>query len=227
MTNKKNIARRAGLLYLIVILFGTFAELHVRAALVVPGHSQATVSNILNHQLSFRLAFLSDLLMQVAFFYLALTLYRLFESVNRRFALSMLLNVAIGVAIMCLNMLHHFAVILLLDEGGYLHAFSNEQLTGMVAFFLELHKYGYRIAQIFFGIWLFPLGYLVCQSGYFPKVLGIMLLVAGLSFLVDFFLFFLLTDYSAATSSLVTLPTVIGEFSLCVWLLIKGVKTVA
>ena len=79
MTNKKNIARRAGLLYLIVILFGTLAELHVRAELVVPGHSQATVSNILNHQLSFRLAFLSDLLMQVAFFYLALTLYRLFN----------------------------------------------------------------------------------------------------------------------------------------------------
>lgn len=227
MNNKKNIARSAGLLYLVVILFGTFAELHVRAELVVPGHSQATVSNILNHQLSFKLAFLSDLVMQVAFFYLALTLYRLFQPVNQRYALSMLLSVAIGVAIMSLNMLHHFAVILLLNEGAYLSAFNSEQITGLVALFLDLHKYGYRIAQVFFGIWLFPLGYLVCQSGYFPKFIGILLLLAGGSFVVDFFLFFLLSNYSAATSSLVTLPTVIGEFSFCVWLLIKGVKTTA
>ena len=192
--------------------------------MIVPDEATATVQNILANKELFRLGFVSDLLMQVSFFFLPIVLYQLFEKVNKVQASLMVLSVMVGVAIMCLNMLHQYAAILILEKGNLVAVFNTEQLNELVLFFLNLQKYGYRIAQIFFGIWLFPLGYLAYQSGFIPKLIGILLIIACFSFLIDFFLFFLLPNYSASLSSMVTLPTTIGEFAMCLWLLIKGVQ---
>jgi len=223
--NQKRKARLAGILYLVVIIFGVFAELYVRDKLIVPDDSAATVHNILENERLFRLGFISDLIMQVAFLLLPLPLYQLFKNVNKNQAILMVIFVIVGVAIMCLNMLHQFAAILILEKGSLLTTFSTGQINELVALFLDLQKYGYRIAQLFFGLWLFPLGYLTYHSGFMPKVIGGMLMFACFSFLLDFFLFFLLPNYDASTSSMVTLPTTIGEFSMCLWLLIKGVNS--
>lgn len=225
MNSDKKTARFAGFLYLLVILFGVFAELYVRAGLIASNNAAETVQNIIANERLFRLGFVSDLLMQVTFLLLPLPLYQLFKKVDKNQAMLMILLVAIGVAIMCLNMLHQFAAILMLKKGNFVAAFSAAQVNELVVLFLDFQKYGYRIAQIFFGLWLLPLGYLSYRSGFIPKVIGSMLMVACFSFLLDFFLFFLISDYSQTLSGWITLPTTIGEFAMCFWLLIKGVKS--
>lgn len=219
--NPLKTARIAGVLYLLVILFGMFAELYVRSKLIDYDNAAKTVQNIVSNLELFRMGFVSDLLMQVAFFFLSLALHRLLEKVNKNHASLMVLSVAVSVAIMCLNMLHQFAVILMLDNEEMVDSFKPEQLVELIALFLDLHKHGYRIAQIFFGLWLFPLGYLAYESGFIPKIIGILLMIACFSFLIDFFLFFLMPNYSASLSSWITLPTTIAEFAMCLWLLIR------
>lgn len=218
-------ARLAGLLYLLVIVFGMFAELYVRAELFVIDDVAETAKRITENRGLFRLGFVSDLMMQLSFFFLPLPLYQLFKTVNKNAAMIMVLCVEVSVAIMCLNMLHQLAATRILEQGTVLTAYSPQQLHTLAYLFLDLQKQGYRIAQLFFGLWLLPLGYLVCKSSYMPKLIGQLLIVAGISFMTDFFLFFLSTNYRASLSSLVTLPTVVGEFAFCLWLLIKGVRT--
>jgi hypothetical protein len=223
MSTQKKAARMAGVLYLLVIVFGVFAELYVRSILIVPENADQTVQNIVANKAMFRLGFISDLLMQFAFFVLPFPLFQLFEKVHRGYARLMVGSVMVSVAIMGLNMLHQFAAVLILEKPGLTAAFSPGQVNEMVLFFLTLQKYGYRIAQLFFGFWLFPLGYLVYRSGFMPKMIGVLLMIACFSFMVDFFLFFWVENYSPDLSAVVTFPTVIGEFAMCFWLLVKGV----
>ena len=220
MTSNKKNARIAGLLYLIVIIFGVFAEFFVRSKVLVPNDAAATANNILNSEWLFRIGFVSDLIMITAYFFLALALYLLLKSVNKNHASLMVLCVLIAVSILCVNMLNHIAPLLLLNGTS---AFESDQLHGMVMFFLDMHKHGYLIAQIFFGLWLFPLGYLVYKSGFFPRILGILLMIGSFSYWTDFIIFFLFPDYVSTVSTIITLPADIAEFSLCMWLLIKGV----
>jgi hypothetical protein len=224
MNSDKKTARLAGFLYLLVIIFGVFAELYVRAELIVPNNAVETLNNIRANKSLLRLGFISDLLMQTAFFLLPFPLYRLFKRVNKNQAMLMVLSVMVSVAIMCLNMLHQFAAILILERENSIAVFDAELIGELVFLFLDLQKHGYRIAQIFFGLWLFPLGYLSYKSGFIPKIIGVFLMVACFSFFVDFFLFFMLSDYNISVSALITLPTTIGEFAMCFWLLIKGVQ---
>jgi hypothetical protein len=163
-------------------------------------------------------------MMQLAFFCLPLVLYRLLKSVHKFYAGIMVLSALASVVIMCINMLNHYAVLLLLNGSEYIGTFSPAQLNSLMLFFLDLHKHGYRIAQIFFGLWLLPLGYLVFKSGFIPRILGILLIIAFASFMIDFFFFFLIPNYDPSISAMVTFPTVIGEFAFCLWLLIKGVR---
>ncbi|BDS09861.1 DUF4386 domain-containing protein [Aureispira anguillae] len=225
MNSNSKTARLAGFLYLLVIIFGIFAQLVVRSKLFIPHDPNGTVQNILTNQQLFRLGFMSDLMMLIAYFFLPLVLYQLLKFVHKEQAILMVLCSMIGVSIMCINMLNHFAVLLILRDHNPLGAFNTAQINGLVSFFLDMHKHGYRIAQIFFGLWLFPLGYLVYHSNLIPKIIGTFLMISCVSFLIDFFLFFLLPSYTQELSDLVTFPTIIGEFSICLWLLIKGVRT--
>lgn len=222
ITDRKSIARISGLLYLAVIIFGVFAEVMVRGKMLVSGDAAATVAKVSANPVLFRLGFVSDLLMITAFFFLPLALYRLLHTIHKDYAALMVLCVMVCVAIMSVNMLNHLAILLILP--GQAASLDPGQAKQLVLLFGELHKNGYRIAQIFFGLWLWPLGVLVIRSGFIPRIFGWLLIAATISFLLDFFLFFLLPDYTVDASSLVTLPTVIGEFAFCGWLLIKGVR---
>lgn len=223
MNSKLKTARLAGFLYLLVIIFGMFAQFVVRDQMVVPNNPSETAQNIIAAQDFFRLGFVSDLMMLTAYFFLPLALYHLLKYVHKGHAVLMVLCTMIGVAILCLNMLNQFAVLLILGENNPFSAFSPDQINGLVAFYMDMHTHGYRIAQIFFGLWLFPLGYLVYYSKIIPKIIGVFLMVACCSFLIDFFFFFLIPSYSL--TDWLTLPTVLGEFSICLWLLFKGVRT--
>ena len=130
---------------------------------------------------------------------------------------------SLGVTVQCINMLNLFSVMLLLSGAEYLKVFQADQLQALAMLFLDFHKNGFMIAQVFYGVWLFPLGYLVFKSGYLPRILGIVLMVECFSWLLYPFQFFLFPSY-AVISYLSFAVGFIGEFSLTLWLLIKGVK---
>ncbi|MBI5842012.1 MAG: DUF4386 domain-containing protein [Chloroflexi bacterium] len=209
MNSNKRIARIAGFLYLILAVCSGFPHF-VRLSLIVTGDAAATVSNITASETLFRISFVSDLVGQISFLFLVYYLYMLLKSVDKDQASLMVILVVASVPITCLNMLNQFAVLPLLSSAEHSQVIS----------FLNLHNYGVLIAQIFWGLWLFPLGYLVFKSGYIPRILGVLLIIAGLGYLIDSFGKFLLPNYD---TNIVTF-TFIGEVLLLLWLLIKGVK---
>jgi len=224
MNTNKKIARLAGLFYLIVIVCGVFAELVVRAKIFNISDTEATIYHIKTSAFLFRLGFMSDLMMQTAYFFLPLLLYKIFKAVNKEVASVMILCVTVAVAIMCVNMLNNYAPLILLGDAPYLKNVEVNELHSQVLFYLDMHHKGYHIAQIFFGLWLLPLGYLVVKSRLFPKIIGIFLMIGCFGYLADFVLFFLFPAVNQSIVELITLPADIGEISFCLYLLIKGVK---
>ena len=224
MYSNKQIARFGGFLYLLLILFGVFAEKYVRNSLVDADNAAQTARNITDNAMLFRLGFVADLLMQLAYFLLPIVLYQLLKKTSRVWAGLMVLSVTVAVAIMCSNMLNHYAPLLLLDQNGYVNAFNVDQIHSTVLFYIQMHTIGYHIAQLFFGLWLLPLGYLVFKSDKFPKIIGLFLIIGCFGYLSDFILYFLLPEKSSAVSEYITAPADLGEFSLCLYLLIQGVK---
>ena len=222
-TNKKT-ARMAGLIYLLYAVVSIFADVGVRSKLIVLGDAATTARNIMASAWQFRIGFVVDLVGALLFLLTAWALYVLLKPVNEYLALLFLLLNLVGVAIWCVSDLFLITSQLLLSGADYLKVFQADQLQALAMLFLNLYKNGFSgIAQIFFGAWLFPLGYLVFKSGFLPKILGIMLMVecfVWLLFPIQFFLFpgnLVLTYLSSAVGF-------IGEFSLMLWLLIKGAK---
>ncbi len=132
----------------------------------------------------------------------------------------MVIFALISVPISFINELNQFAALILLNNAYFSSAFEVDQLHAQVMFFLQLHEHGFHIVHIFWGLWLFPLGYLIFKSGFLPKILGILLIIGGLGYLIDFITFVVFPNFDAT----ITQFTFIGEFLLPLWLLIKGVN---
>ncbi len=213
-------ARTAGFLYLILAVCGGFAEFFVRQSLIVGGDAAATASNILGAQPLFRLGIAAELVGQVAFVLLVLALYRVLKPVGRNYARVMVAFVLVAVTITSLNMLNQFAALHVLAGAPYLTAFDAGQLQALAMTFLDLHHAGYVIAQVFFGLWLLPLGYLIYRSGFIPKLIGVLLMIACAGYLADVATFFLAPGFGVVLSEF----TFIGELALMLWLLVMGVN---
>jgi hypothetical protein len=214
----------AGLTYLIYIVISVFADVLGRSKLIVLGDAATTARNIIASAWQFRIGFVVDLVAAVLFLLTAWALYVLLKPVNKNLALLFLLLNLGGVAVWCFSDLFLIASQLLLSGADYLKVFQADQLQALAMVSLYVYKNGFSgIAQIFFSAWLFPLGYLVFKSGFLPRILGIVLMVecfAWLLYPIQFFLFpgnVVLTYLSSAVGF-------IGELSLTLWLLIKGVK---
>lgn len=216
-------ARVAGGLYFVSILIGILADVIGRSKLIVYGDAAATARNIMASGRQFQIGFVGDLIASVLFFLTAWALYVLLKSVDKNLAsLFMLLNLG-GVAVACINDLNRLAALLLLSGADYLKVFPVDRLQALAMLFLNLHKDGFWIGQIFFAAWLFPLGYLVFKSGFLPKLLGIILMVHGVGWLMTVCQYFLFPGYEVITY--LTYPLgFIAEFGLTLWLLIKGVN---
>ena len=215
-------ARTAGFVYLIMIpfaLFGTMWSL----SLNVPGDAAGTANNIIASELLYPLSIVSALIVQIGHLLLVLVLYKLLKSVNRHHAALMVIFMLVSIPISMLNELNRFAVLLLLSGTDYLTAFTEGQLQALVPLFLDLHLHGVKIAGIFWGLWLFPMGYLVFKSGYIPKALGVLLIIAGSCYLIDSITLFLLPDL-VATIGQFTIVGAMGELMLPLWLIAKGVN---
>jgi hypothetical protein len=220
-TSKKN-ARVAGFLYLIFLITAIFAGT-VRPRLIEYGDAGTTAGRILASQRLFQAEFISDLLSFVFFLLAAWALYALLKPVNHNLALLVVLLNLAGVAIASINMLNQYAALLLLSGEDFLKMFREDQLQALAMLFLDLYRSGFIIAQVFFGAWLLPLGYLVYKSGFLPKILGILLILDFVSELIWFFQFFLFPGHEVITYPGLAVGF-IAEVSLCLWLLTKGVK---
>jgi hypothetical protein len=223
MRPNKNTARLAGALYFIYILLHTFADVVGRSKLIVDGDATATAQNLMASGGQFRVGFMSDLLAALLFLLAAWALYMLLKPVNENLALLFLLLNLSGVIIQCVSDLFLIASPMLLSGTGYLNVFQVDQLQALALFSLNLYKNGFMIAQLFYGAWLFPLGYLVFKSGFIPRILGILLMLHCAFWLITFLRFFLFPDFEAIIY--ISYPLgFIAEFGLSLWLLLKGVK---
>jgi hypothetical protein len=226
-TSQRKLARVAGFLYLVIIVAGIFAEFFVRQSLIVPGDATATASNIIAFEGLFRLGIVSDLVMIMSDVALALVFYVLFKPVSNALALLAAFFRLAQATILGINLLNLFFVLQLLSGANYLTVFGPDQLDAFSMLFLDAHSIGYSIGLVFFGINLLVLGYLVFKSGYFPRILGILLIGASLGYLIDTFAKVLLPnygDYEGIFTLVVFAPAFIAELSLCIWLLVKGVN---
>jgi hypothetical protein len=199
---------------------GIFGILYVPSNLVVPGDAATTASNLMASETLYRLSIVTALLIQIVNIFVVLALYQLLKPVNRNMALLMVIFILLGAPIAMLSELNQFAVLVLLSGADYLTVFTTDQLQALAAFFLDLHDHGVSIASIFWGLWLFPMGYLVFKSGFLPRILGILLIIGCFGYLIDFFAPFLFPNFRVTVSQF----TFIGELLLPLWLLIKGVN---
>ena len=221
--SQRKAARLAGVLYLLLIVFGVFAELVVRSRVIVSGDAAATASNIIASEGLFRIGFASDVLMILSFLLLPLAFYVLFKPVGKRLATLVVIFVSVSVPLMLVNMLLYYAPLQLLSGAGTLSAFTTDQLNALAMSSFGLYTDGVLLATLFHGLWLLPLGILVYKSGYFPRVLGVLLMLACLGFVIETVQYFLAPNFEVITYPAMVLE-IVGEFGFCGWLLIKGAK---
>jgi len=217
-------ARLTGILYLVIIICGLFSEMFVRSGMILSEDPGATAGNIISNKSLFRIGFLSDMLMVMSDVGVALLLYLLLEHVHRGLSLLAGFFRLAQATVLGLNLLNYFMPVLLLEGGGNMDAFSPEQLHALTSLFLQAHSYGYLISGIFFGFSCIFLGMLLHRSPHFPKWLGILVFAAGISYVIDSFTNFLAPGMAPVTEYLVISVAVISELSLCLFLLIRGVK---
>ncbi len=217
-TNNK-IARIAGFLYFMCIVTSFIANMFGRFVFV---DAPVTVNTIMAHESQFRIGFVISLFSYVLFLLAAWYLYVLLKPVDKNMALLFLLLNLGGFAILVLVHLNLFSSLLLLSGADYLKVFQPDQLQAQAMLFINLFKNGSTIAQIPYGIWLFPLGYLVFKSGFLPKILGILLIADCFGLLIYVCQRFLLPGYEIISYPCLAV-SFIAEISLSLWLLIKGV----
>jgi hypothetical protein len=224
MKSVQKTARIAGILYLIITVAAIFAHFYIPSNIIIPGDADATANNIIASETLFRVGGVgSELIVLLSEVVLSIVLYVLLKPVNK--TLSMLATVSrlVMTTIHGLNLLNYFFAILLLSGVGYLGAFNTEQLHGLVMLFLEAHSIGFTIGIAFLTLHVFVLGYLILKSGYFPKVLGILFIAAGVGYLVDSFALLLFSGYET-TPTVIAIIISVSEIAFPLWLLIKGVN---
>jgi Domain of unknown function (DUF4386) len=227
MISDKNLARIAGLLYLIVIATGLFSEVFVRQALRVDGDALATAHNIQSHEMLFRWGFVADLINFVVGLPSVLIIYVLFKRVNKFLLQLALIFVVIQTAVVAVNLLNQISPLILLGNDTYLNTLPPNQLATLSLLSLNIQVQGYAIGLVFFGFYCLLVGYVIFKSQMVPKILGILYIISGSGYLINSFTMFLSKGFANPVFIYLAIPIFIGELSFCLWLLIKGVKSSA
>jgi len=223
MSFTKDPGRLAGLLYLLASIPGFFALLYVPSKIFVHGNATATANNIAAHEMLFRLGIAADLFGQALFIFVALALYYLLKGVNPRHALLMLTLILVAIPIAFVNELNSIAALVLARGADFLSVFDKPQRDALARLFLDLRGGGFDVAGIFWGLWLFPLGLLVYRSGFLPRILGVLLMIACWAYLANSFTSLVLPRYEAMVNRWIS-PLQLAEMVFMLWLLIKGAR---
>lgn len=224
-THVNRTARTAGLLYLVVVVTGIFSLGYVPSQVVVQNDASATVGNITASEPLFRLGILAGLICYTAFLMLPFVLYRLLSPLSNRAAVLMVAFAVTSVPISFVNLLNKIQILSILSNTSYVQAVTTEHLHAQVMLLLDAYGNGILVSKVFWGLWLFPFGYLMFKSGLFPRVLGVLLMVGCLGYLIDVFGSVLFPGYSKTTiARFVTRPASLGEIGTCLWLLFVGAR---
>lgn len=221
MNSTKKTARIAGLLYLLASIPGIFCLIYIPSHFIVSGDAAATASKIAASEFVFRLGILSEVAGFIGFIFVVRALYRLFAGVSKAHASLMATLILVSIPISLLNVLNETAALTLIHGANFLSVFDKPQRDALAFLFLHLHFDGIIVAQVFWGLWLIPFGILVFKSGFLPRILGVLLIIACFGYLAN------------SIVSLGLLPHVVsrtvGQLTICelpiiFWLLIVGAK---
>ena len=213
----------AGLGLLLMTVLAIFANFSVVEGLVVPGDAAATASNIADNELLFRAGICCLIIVAALDVVVAWALYAFVKQVNKGLSLLMAWFRLLYAALLGVAVANLLGALLLLGGASYLTAFETSQLHAQVALSVNAFSYMWDIGYVFFGLHLLLLGYLVFKlgySGYIPKILGVLIVIASLGYLVDSFGKFLVPNHSAN----IGMFTFFGELLLMLWLLWGGAR---
>ena len=222
MSSPKQLARIAGVFYLLVGIFGGFAEGFVDPKLHVAGNAAATAGNVVANAELVRMGVVAHLVDGVFFALTAMALYLLLNHVHKNAARSMVIFVVIAVGMICLNAVFLFEGMQVATDPSYVTAFGVAGSSALVMILLDIQHYGTLAAQVFFGLWLAPLGYLAYRSGLFPKALGVVLVLATISYLADSLTAFLVPNLELQIKPFLIVAPLVGEIWMVVYLLVEG-----
>lgn len=221
-TSPQVYARVGGWLYLFIIVAGIFSELFVRDKLVVSGDPASTAANIAASALPFRISVALEQLWLADAVALTLILYVLLKPVNKNLALLATFFNLVSIAVEALASMSLLTAMFPLGDAAYLKAFDLNQLHTLAYLSLRVYDYGFGSSLVFFGCCLFFYGYLIFNSGFLPKTIGVLLIIASFSYLINSFTLFVAPTLANAIFPVLVLAF-IGELSLCLWLIVKGV----
>lgn len=221
MSSPNNPGRVAGLLYVVTSMIGFFAMGYVPDKIIVHANAAATASNTAAHETLFRVGIAGELIGQAAFIFVAFALYSLLKEISHRQASLMVTLIAVSVPIAFVNELNSIAALVLVGGADFLATFEKSQRDALAMLFLNLHHHGFVVAEIFWGLWLFPLALLVYRSRFLPRFLGVWLSLAGVAWIILSLTAILLPQNQDKVYSYAQ-PAFFGEIAFMLWLLIKG-----
>lgn len=218
------LSRIGGVLYLIIIAIGLFGEAFIRDRIIVSGDATATAANIRSMESLWRFGIAAELFLLICAVISTWIFFILLRPVSRDLAwLATFFNL-VSIALEAAIQLQLLAALFPLGNAGYLRAFVPEQLYAMASLSVRLHSHGFGVSLIFFGWVCLVWGYLIFRSGYLPKAIGVLMQIAGLSYLTNSFALLLAPDFANRIFPAILVPAFVGETSLCLWLLVKGVN---
>jgi hypothetical protein len=223
MTSIGNPGRFAGLLYVLTSIVGFFAMGYVPGKLIVHGNAAATANNIAAHEILFRFGIAGQLISQAAFIFVAFALYDLLKGINQRHASLMVTLIVVSIPIAFVNELNSLAALALVRGADFLSIVEKPQRDAFAMLLMNMHGRGLVVAELFWGLWLFPLAMLVYRSRFLPRFLGVWLGLAGAGWVILSFASILLPQYQNKVYTY-TQPAVFGEIAFMLWLSIKGAK---
>ena len=223
MNSLKRTTRLAGLLYLIWVITGIYGVFYIPSQTIVPGDVAATANKILANEFLFRTGIINDIICNTIWVFLVFILYKLFKQVNERQSKLLVALVIVQIpAVFFMEALNIASLMIL--KGEVLKTFEISQRQDLAMLFFKISDYGSIVLETFWGLWLLPFGLLVYRSVFIPRILGVFLILNGIAYVIHSFTSLLLPDYQA-TVRLFAFPFwILGEISIMLWLLIKGVK---
>ena len=217
------LARIGGALYLIIIVLGLFGELGVRGRVIVSGDAVATAVNLGAMESLWRIGVAAEILLLLCATALTVIFYVLLRPVSRTLALAATCFNVVSIAIEAVSALRLIETLFPLANARYLAAFTPGQRDALAYLAVRSHGFGFAVALIFFGCVCPLLGTLICRSGFLPRAVGVLMMIAGASYLVDGFTVILAPPLADAMFPWILLPALVGEGSFCLWLLFKGI----
>ncbi len=225
LTPPRTYARVVGALYALIFILGPFAFFLGRPGIVVPGDPAATVGKLMASEMMFRLGITAETVIVLVEIAVSALLYLLLRPVSRPLALASVLARFAQSVLQAVNLFTAVPALLLLGGASYLSSFTADQLNALVMLSMNVNVFMILIWGLIFGFHLLLLGYLVYKSGFWPRILGILLLVAAVGYLAQSWGHILVPQYDELLARVVVILSIPGELAFTLWLLIKGVDT--